>query len=138
MLFTIKRQIAIMYKSICYKYKNFLTMAIRNLLLCYHEPLCSVETNLHTFGVFMIYDEFDNWYYLCTFTFDLFYYSNGLLCLMGCDYALNRFKSNWNMLEWLKYTYSQIKSKCDFIISSLDIIYPFISISQRVLPIIFI
>ena len=47
--------------------------------------------------------------------------------LMGCDYALNRFKFNWNMLEWLKYTYSQIKSKRDFIISSWDIIYPFIA-----------
>ena len=80
-------------------HKDFLTMAIRNLLLCHHEPLCSVGTNLHTFGAFMFHDEFDNWYYLCTFTFDLFYYSNGLLCLMGCDYALNRFKFNWNMLE---------------------------------------
>ena len=123
--------IAIMYKSICYKYNNFLTMAIRNLLLCHHEPLCSVETNWHTFGAFMFYDEFDNWYYLCTFTFDLFYYSNWLLCLMGCDYALNRFKFNWNMLEWLKYTYSQIKSKRDFIVSSWDN-------TTRFLPIIFI
>ena len=40
-------------------------MAIQNLLLSYHEPLCSVETNWHTFGAFMFYDEFDKIGIIC-------------------------------------------------------------------------